>query len=95
MGGYRGRNESIEELVIRPLHSGDTYASFQFRTLWDTDFLRGNHVPTNLFLRYAVLPREIVCTENLTPWKKLLPCGSKVPVRLMFDGLMNVTFTKA
>uniref|UniRef100_A0A6I8SVX3 Phosphatidylinositol glycan anchor biosynthesis class T n=1 Tax=Xenopus tropicalis TaxID=8364 RepID=A0A6I8SVX3_XENTR len=28
-------------------------------------------------LRYATLPREIVCTENLTPWKKLLPCGSK------------------
>lgn len=29
-------------------------------------------------VRYASLPREIVCTENLTPWKKLLPCGSKV-----------------
>lgn len=28
-------------------------------------------------LRYATLPREIVCTENLTPWKKLLPCDSK------------------
>ena len=28
--------------------------------------------------RYASLPRETVCTENLTPWKKLLPCGSKV-----------------
>lgn len=28
------------------------------------------------FIRYATLPREIVCTENLTPWKKLLPCGS-------------------
>ncbi|XP_045775124.1 GPI transamidase component PIG-T [Maniola jurtina] len=27
-------------------------------------------------LRYASLPREIVCTENLTPWKKLLPCES-------------------
>ncbi|XP_055632148.1 GPI transamidase component PIG-T [Toxorhynchites rutilus septentrionalis] len=25
-------------------------------------------------VRYAALPREIVCTENLTPWKKLLPC---------------------
>uniref|UniRef100_A0A1Q3FBX1 Putative gpi transamidase complex n=1 Tax=Culex tarsalis TaxID=7177 RepID=A0A1Q3FBX1_CULTA len=25
-------------------------------------------------IRYAALPREIVCTENLTPWKKLLPC---------------------
>lgn len=29
------------------------------------------------YLRYATLPREIVCTENLTPWKKLLPCDSK------------------
>ncbi|KAH8303497.1 hypothetical protein KR059_012671, partial [Drosophila kikkawai] len=28
------------------------------------------------FVRYSALPREIVCTENLTPWKKLLPCGS-------------------
>lgn len=30
------------------------------------------------YLRYATLPREIVCTENLTPWKKLLPCDSQV-----------------
>lgn len=29
------------------------------------------------FLRYGTLPHEIVCTENLTPWKKLLPCNSK------------------
>ena len=29
-------------------------------------------------VRYAALPRENVCTENLTPWKKMLPCGSKV-----------------
>ena len=29
-------------------------------------------------LRYSSLPREIVCTENLTPFKKLLPCDSKV-----------------
>ncbi len=21
------------------------------------------------------MPNEIVCTENLTPWVKLLPCG--------------------
>ncbi|XP_022117448.2 GPI transamidase component PIG-T [Pieris rapae] len=31
---------------------------------------------TSQFARYASLPREIVCTENLTPWKKLLPCES-------------------
>ncbi|EGC37953.1 hypothetical protein DICPUDRAFT_29464 [Dictyostelium purpureum] len=27
-----------------------------------------------LELRYGILPRESVCTENLTPWIKLLPC---------------------
>ncbi|XP_055684332.1 GPI transamidase component PIG-T [Lutzomyia longipalpis] len=27
------------------------------------------------YVRYSTLPHEVVCTENLTPWKKLLPCG--------------------
>ncbi len=41
-------------------------------------------VPTNLTLvgnatlKYSHLPREVVCTENLTPWAKLLPCKTKV-----------------
>uniref|UniRef100_A0A3B4YXE9 Phosphatidylinositol glycan anchor biosynthesis class T n=1 Tax=Seriola lalandi dorsalis TaxID=1841481 RepID=A0A3B4YXE9_SERLL len=185
-----------EELVIRPLHSGDVYASFQFRTLWETDFTRENKVShyrlfpkslgqviskfsvrelhisftqgywrtmqwgqpflpsppgaelwvwfqdsvtdvdgtwkelTNVlsgifcaslnfidstntvqpsasfkplgvgnvtdhrFLRYATLPREIVCTENLTPWKKLLPCGSKagLAVLLKSEKLFHSSF---
>lgn len=34
------KDQFQEELVIRPLHSGDIYASFQFQTLWDTDFLQ-------------------------------------------------------
>lgn len=38
----RPRDDFQEELVIRPLHSGDIYASFQFRTLWETDFTREN-----------------------------------------------------
>lgn len=29
------------------------------------------------FVRYTTLPNEVVCTENLTPWKKLLPCDPK------------------
>lgn len=36
------KDDFQEELVIRPLHSGDIYASFQFRTVWETDFSRGN-----------------------------------------------------
>ncbi len=42
------------------------------------DFFLSTQLQITVFLRYATLPREIVCTENLTPWKKLLPCGSKV-----------------
>jgi phosphatidylinositol glycan class T len=29
----------------------------------------------NKRLKYSTLPSEIVCTENITPWIKLLPCG--------------------
>jgi len=36
-------------------------------------------------LRYGALPREIVCTENLTPWKKLLPCDSKAGLAMLFN----------
>ncbi|CAH0766927.1 unnamed protein product [Diatraea saccharalis] len=43
--------------------------------LWPTGPVKSNVNVTSL-LRYASLPREIVCTENLTPWKKLLPCES-------------------
>lgn len=43
--------------------------------LWPTGPVESNLNVSSL-LRYASLPREIVCTENLTPWKKLLPCES-------------------
>ncbi|KAJ7331965.1 hypothetical protein JRQ81_014145 [Phrynocephalus forsythii] len=41
------------------------------------------NVTDHQFLRYAVLPREVVCTENLTPWKKLLPCSSKAGLAVL------------
>ncbi|KAI5635742.1 gpi16 subunit, GPI transamidase component domain-containing protein [Phthorimaea operculella] len=44
-------------------------------TLWPTGAIKNSENVTSQ-LRYASLPREIVCTENLTPWKKLLPCES-------------------
>ncbi|KAJ8735454.1 hypothetical protein PYW07_007074 [Mythimna separata] len=43
--------------------------------LWPTGAVKSSQNITTQ-LRYASLPREIVCTENLTPWKKLLPCES-------------------
>ncbi|KAI3987620.1 hypothetical protein MKX01_007086 [Papaver californicum] len=36
-------------------------------------------------LRYGALPREAVCTENLTPWMKLLPCRDKAGLASILD----------
>ena len=37
----------------------------------------------DIVLRYGSLPHESVCTENLTPWLKLLPCKSKVSLYII------------
>ncbi|KAI8329631.1 GPI transamidase component PIG-T [Chlamydoabsidia padenii] len=39
----------------------------------------------NNVLRYGALPHENVCTENLTPWIKLLPCKSKNGVAALLN----------
>ncbi|CAN0915372.1 GPI transamidase component PIG-T [Linum grandiflorum] len=36
-------------------------------------------------LRYGTLPREAVCTENLTPWLKLFPCRDKAGLSSLMD----------
>ncbi|KAK2734628.1 Subunit of the glycosylphosphatidylinositol transamidase complex-like protein [Myotisia sp. PD_48] len=48
----------------------------------------GNHsTPTNnLHLLHGTLPGEVVCTENLTPFLKLLPCKGKSGISALFDG---------
>ncbi|KAI7748256.1 hypothetical protein M8C21_000370 [Ambrosia artemisiifolia] len=51
---------------INFLESSTTYSAPD----WSFRSLSGN-------LRYGSLPREAVCTENLTPWLKLLPCRDK------------------
>ncbi|CAK9197319.1 unnamed protein product [Sphagnum troendelagicum] len=37
------------------------------------------------YLRYGALPREAVCTENLTPWLKLLPCRDKAGLTTLLE----------
>ncbi|KFY41345.1 hypothetical protein V495_04965 [Pseudogymnoascus sp. VKM F-4514 (FW-929)] len=50
---------------------------------------RGNHSDAslqNLHLLHGTLPREVVCTENLTPFLKLLPCKGKAGISSLLDG---------
>ncbi|GAB1315456.1 Subunit of the glycosylphosphatidylinositol transamidase complex-like protein [Madurella fahalii] len=45
-----------------------------------------NSTVTNMHLLYGVLPHEVVCTENLTPFLKLLPCKGKAGIATLLDG---------
>lgn len=45
-----------------------------------------NLLPENLYLLHGTLPREVVCTENLTPFLKLLPCKGKAGIASLLDG---------
>jgi len=75
--------------------SGLLCSSFNFVTMANTIQPHWSFAPEGLNLggtnsshmRYANLPREIVCTENLTPWKKLLPCESHVCSNSIFPFL--------
>jgi GPI-anchor transamidase subunit T len=40
----------------------------------------------SLRLLHGVLPGEVVCTENLTPFLKLLPCKGKAGIASLLDG---------
>ena len=40
----------------------------------------------NLHLLHGTLPREVVCTENLTPFLKLLPCKGKAGISSLLNG---------
>ncbi|EPS35219.1 hypothetical protein H072_11497 [Dactylellina haptotyla CBS 200.50] len=49
----------------------------------------GDYPSTNssrLFLLHGTLPKEPVCTENLTPFLKLLPCKGKSGISTLLDG---------
>ncbi|MBA0686340.1 hypothetical protein Goari_013948 [Gossypium aridum] len=41
--------------------------------------------PASGNVRYGTLPCEAVCTENQTPWLKLLPCRDKAGIALLLD----------
>jgi phosphatidylinositol glycan class T len=47
----------------------------------------GDHpASSDLHLLHGTLPGEVVCTENLTPFLKLLPCKGKAGVSSLLDG---------
>ncbi|KAI9209665.1 GPI transamidase component PIG-T [Polychytrium aggregatum] len=63
-----------ETLTTSPLHSYDPEGHHANASRADRP---RSARPGNLELRHGILSNEITCTENLTPWAKLLPCQTK------------------
>ncbi|KAG7310932.1 hypothetical protein JYU34_003772 [Plutella xylostella] len=73
---WRQLSATLSGLFCASLNFIDGFNTITPRmALWPSGAFKQNQNVTSQ-LRYASLPREIVCTENLTPWKKLLPCES-------------------
>ena len=67
---------------IDPSRTSSPHWSFKPHGVWeDTAQSSQTH------LRYATLSRESVCTENLTPWKKMLPCEGKAGLSSLLNAL--------
>lgn len=60
--------------TTRPVMTFQPSGKHYFRTL------------ENLNLLHGALPGEVVCTENLTPFLKLLPCKAKAGISSLLDG---------
>ncbi|KAL8938063.1 MAG: hypothetical protein Q9211_003376 [Gyalolechia sp. 1 TL-2023] len=59
-----------------------TRPSITFEPLGD----HSNASFSKLHLLHGTLPGEVVCTENLTPFLKLLPCKGKAGISSLLDG---------
>ncbi|KAF9363846.1 hypothetical protein BGX34_003179 [Mortierella sp. NVP85] len=77
---WKGLTNTLSGLFCASLNFIDKTISIEPKMSFRGEGLYNAHSNTTDVprkLRYGSLPHENVCTENLTPWIKLLPCKSK------------------
>lgn len=75
---WEGLTEGLAGLLCASLNKLDrSQAVTPVHTFPPRGVLGTNLTGEPSHFRYGLLPKENVCTENLTPWKKLLPCKGK------------------
>lgn len=75
---WRQLANSLSGLICASLNFVDDSTTINPKISFHPSGAVKDQLVNSSYIRYAALPREIVCTENLTPWKKLLPCDSKI-----------------
>ncbi|KAI8082676.1 GPI transamidase component PIG-T [Gilbertella persicaria] len=76
---WKSLTNTLSGLFCASLNFIDETITTEPRLLFQSEEMRHEQ------LRYGSLPHENVCTENLTPWIKLLPCKSKSGISVLLN----------
>jgi phosphatidylinositol glycan class T len=79
-------NNALSGLFCASLNFIDSTRTTRPRMTFEPASKGSNASMENLYLLHGTLPREVVCTENLTPFVKLLPCKGKAGIASLLDG---------
>ena len=79
-------NHALSGLFCASLNFIDSTRTTRPRLTFEREGDDGDVPSQNLYLLHGSLPREVVCTENLTPFLKLLPCKGNAGIASLLDG---------
>ena len=75
---WEGLTNALAGLLCASLNKLDKTTGVSPKHSFQPTGAQGANLSTSpSHLRYGLLPKENLCTENLTPWKKLLPCKGR------------------
>jgi len=75
---WEGLTNALAGLLCASLNKLDKTTGVSPKHSFQPTGAQGANLSTSVsHLRYGLLPKENLCTENLTPWKKLLPCKGR------------------
>ncbi|OWA53476.1 GPI transamidase component PIG-T [Hypsibius exemplaris] len=84
---WKGLTNSLSGLLCATFSKIDTANSLSPKWNFRPEGLvPGGNLNSSLS-RYSMLPGENVCTENLTPWKKLLPCSDRAGLGRLLNSI--------
>lgn len=77
-------SNALSGLFCASLNFIDSTKTIRPESTFDMEGSKG--LSGDLHLLHGALPHEVVCTENLTPFLKLLPCKGKAGISTLLDG---------
>ena len=79
-------NHALSGLFCASLNFIDSTRTTRPRMTFEPDGSQTKSSSAKLYLLAGNLPGEVVCTENLTPFLKLLPCKGNAGIASLLDG---------